>query len=149
MGANPHVLIVDDEDANVMYISQILEDYGFEYQVAMDGAEALEKMKECHPELVLLDVMMPRKSGVGVFQRMKDDPDLADIPVVFVTGASQVTGVDVRTGEEQPKESYDDDLARGFGVRLKEKLSGLTPNGFIEKPVDPSALVAKIRELLD
>jgi CheY-like chemotaxis protein len=148
MQANPEVLIVDDEDANVAYMSQILDDYGFGYEVAMNGAEALEKMREFRPKLVLLDIMMPKKSGVGVFQRMKRDPDLADIPIIIVTGASQVTGVDMRTGEELPKESYDDDLARGFGARLQEKLAGLTPDGFIEKPVDPSALVAKIRELL-
>ena len=148
MDDNPTILIVDDEEANVVYLSQILEDHGFRYKVANNGAEALEKVKECHPALVLLDIMMPKKSGVGVFQRMKGDPDLANIPIIVVTGASRVTGVDMKTGEERQKESYEDDLVRGFGVRLQEKLAGLTPDGFIEKPVDPPALVAKIRELL-
>jgi len=148
MDDNPTILIVDDEEANVVYMSQILEDHGFGYTVANNGAEALEKVKECHPALVLLDIMMPQKSGVGVFQRMKRDPDLADIPIIVVTGATQVTGVDMRTGEERPKESYEDDLVRSFGVRLQEKLAGLTPDGFIEKPIDPPALVAKIKELL-
>ncbi len=148
MGDSSTILIVDDEEANVVYLSQILEDHGFGYAVATNGAEALEKMNECHPALVLLDIMMPKKSGVGVFQRMKRDPDLADIPIIVVTGASLVTGVDMRTGEERQKESYEDDFVRGFGVRLQEKLAGLTPDGFIEKPVDPPALVAKIKELL-
>jgi len=141
-------LIVDDEEANVVYVSQILEDNGYGYEVAKDGAEALEMMKECHPQLVLLDIMMPRKSGVGVFQRMKRDPKLADIPIIVVTGASQVTGVDMSTGEELPKESYEDDFVRGFGAKLQEKLAGLTPDGFVEKPIDPSGLMATIEDVL-
>jgi twitching motility two-component system response regulator PilH len=148
MGLDSPIMIVDDDDANVIYMSQILEDHGFEYVVAKDGAEALEKMEENPPRLVLLDIMMPRKSGVGVFHRMKGNSDLASIPIIVVTGASRETGVDMRTGEERPKESYDDDFARGFGAILSERLKGLTPDGFIEKPIEPSALVAKIRELL-
>ena len=148
MEGNPHILIVDDEEANVVYISQILEDHGFEYEVATDGAEALVKMKESPPGLVLLDIMMPKKSGIGVYDRVKKDPDLAGIPIIIVTGASRETGVDMRSGEERPKESYDDDFARGFGAILSKRLKGLTPDGFIEKPVEPSVLVAKIRELL-
>lgn len=148
MNTHPQILIVDDEEANLVYVSQILEDHGFGFAVAHDGAEALEKMKECHPQLVLLDIMMPRKSGVGVFQRMKRDPELADIPIIVVTGASRVTGVNMRTGEELPKESYGDDFVRGFGAKLREQLAGLTPDGFIEKPIDPSGLVAKIEEVL-
>jgi len=142
------ILIVDDSDENIAYVSEILEEHGYEFMVAKDGKEAMEAMKNNRPDLVLLDIMMPRKSGVVVFQQMKRDPSLENIPIVIITGASAVTGVDMKSGEEKPKETYDDDLTRGFGVALRERLQSLTPDGFLEKPVDPPSLVAMIRSLL-
>ena len=105
-------------------------------------------MKESRPDLVLLDIMMPSKSGITVFQEMKEDPGLKEIPIIFVTGASEITGVDLNTGEEAPKETYGDDVGRRFGAVLHEKLKGLTPDGFVEKPIDPARLSEKIKELL-
>jgi CheY-like chemotaxis protein len=148
MSTDKRILIVDDEESNVIYISQILEDHGYEYAVARNGGEALEMMEEEAPRLVLLDIMMPRKTGIGVFQRMKRNPKLEKVPIVIVTGASAVTGVDMVTGEQASKESYDDDLTRRMGVLLREKLKGITPDGFIEKPIHPPTLIAKIEELL-
>ncbi len=148
MSTHKHVLIVEDSEETVDYISEILEDNKYSHSVASNGADAIESMKERRPDLVLLDIMMPRKSGVGVFQHMKKTPGLTDIPVVFVTGASEITGVDLKTGEQQPKESYADDFARGFGTRLAERIQSFEPDGFIYKPIDPEILVAKIRELL-
>jgi CheY-like chemotaxis protein len=142
------ILIVDDSDENIAYFSEILESQGYEYMVAKDGKEAMEVMKNNRPDLVLLDIMMPRRSGVVVFQQMKKDDGLASIPIVIITGASEVTGVDMKSGEEKPRETYDDDLTRGFGARLREKLQSLTPEAFLEKPVEPEALVSKIEELL-
>jgi two-component system phosphate regulon response regulator PhoB len=142
------ILIVDDSDEQIAYYSEILESRGYEYLVAKDGREALELMKNDHPDLVLLDIMMPRKSGVGVFTQMKKNPDLEKVPIVIITGASQVTGVDMLSGTEKPKETYNDDLSREFGAQLREKLQQLTPDGFLEKPVEPAALISKIESLL-
>jgi two-component system phosphate regulon response regulator PhoB len=142
------ILIVDDDEQTILFISQILENHHYQYSVARNGAEALEAMNEGPPSLVLLDIMMPRKSGVNVYHRMRKDKNLEKIPIIIITGASQVTGVDMKTGEEESKESYGDDFAHGFGAWLKEKLDGITPEGFLEKPVDPPVLVAKIKELL-
>jgi len=142
------ILIVDDSDEIVAYFSEILEEHGYQYVVARNGKEAMEAMKSFRPDLVLLDVMMPRKSGIAVFQQMKKDPGLEKIPIVIVTGASEVTGVDMKSGEEKPKETYDDDLTREFGAQLREKLQSLTPDAFLEKPVEPEALVSKIESLL-
>jgi CheY-like chemotaxis protein len=142
------ILIVDDSDENVVFISQILEDNGYSYFVARNGAEALEAMREELPSLVLLDIFMPRKSGVVAFKEIKKDPALAGVPIVIVTGASAVTGVDMKTGEEKPKSGYGDDVGRDFGQILREKLAGLTPDGFMEKPIHPPTLVAKIKELV-
>ncbi len=142
------ILIVDDAEENIIYVSQILEDHGYEYSAARNGVEALEMMKTEVPDLVLLDIMMPRKSGVGVFQKMKKDPRLENVPIIVVTGASSVTGVDMKSGDEVDKDGYQDDFMRRMGLMLRQKLEGLTPDGFIEKPIHPPTVVAKIKELL-
>jgi CheY-like chemotaxis protein len=143
-----NILIVDDDAEQVAFLSQILENNKYQYTVARDGVEALNKMQASPPALVLLDIMMPKKSGATVFQQMKKSPDLKSIPVIIITGASQVLGVDMKTGEHKPKGSYEDDFSRSFGATLQEALQGLSPPGLIEKPIDPPALIAKIRELL-
>jgi CheY-like chemotaxis protein len=142
------ILIVDDSDEVVAFYSEVLEAHGYEYTVARNGKEAIEAMKSAPPALVLLDIMMPRQGGIAVFRQMKRDPSLEQVPVVIVTGASAVTGVDMTTGDTQPKKTYEDDLTREFGSQLRERLQGLTPDGFLEKPVEPAALVAKIESLL-
>ena len=144
-----HILIVDDSDEIVAYFTEILEEHGYEYSVARDGKSAIESMRQNRPDLVLLDVMMPRKSGIAVFKNMKKDPELAAVPVVIITGASEVTGVEMTSGEANPKETYQDDMTREFGVQLREQLKNLTPQGFLEKPVEPGQLISKIRSLLN
>lgn len=148
MNYSRNILVVEDNERAIRFVSEILENHDYQYSVARNGNEALKAMKEERPSLVLLDIMMPKKSGVNVYQQMKKDPELMHVPIIITTGASQVTGVDMKTGEEQKKETYGDDFARGIGEMLKEKLDDFTPDGFVEKPIDPQVLVAKIRELL-
>ena len=81
-------------------------------------------------------------------QKKRVDPVLKEIPIIVTTGASEVTGVDIRTGKALPSGSYGDDAARRLGTVLHEKLKGLTPDDFIEKPIDPELLSSKMRELL-
>jgi CheY-like chemotaxis protein len=76
MANDKEVLIVDDSDENVAYMSEILEDLGLSYRVARNGKEGMAALQEKRPDLLLLDIMMPRKSGVKVFQEMKRDPEL-------------------------------------------------------------------------
>jgi twitching motility two-component system response regulator PilH len=148
MADDKEVLIVDDSEENVAFMQEILEDLGHSYRVARNGKEGMQALQEKRPDLVLLDVMMPRKSGVKVFQEMKRDPELAKIPIIIVTGLGEVTGVDIETGKEEAKESYDDDIVRRFGAALRKQLSGLTPDALVEKPIDPPLLAAKIKEFL-
>jgi CheY-like chemotaxis protein len=103
---------------------------------------------ETRPDLVLLDIMMPRKSGINVYNEMKSEPSLAKIPIIVVTGASETTGVSMRTGEKTPGESYGDDLARGLGSALYDRLKNLTPDGLLEKPIEPQLLIKTINGLL-
>jgi CheY-like chemotaxis protein len=144
-----HILVVDDSDEIVAYFTEILEEHGYEYSVAQDGKSAIELMKKNRPDLVLLDIMMPRKSGIAVFNKMKHDPELEGVPVVIITGTSKATGVEMATGEEDPKKTYEDDLAREFGVQLREQLQNLKPQAFLEKPVEPEQLISKIKSLLN
>ena len=148
MPEDKQVLIVDDSEESVVFLSEILEEHGYPYRVARNGKEAMKAMRESRPDLVLLDVMMPQKGGVAVFQEMKRDPELETIPILIITGASEVTGVDMKTGEEKPKESYADDFMRRFGVEVRGQLKTITPDAFIEKPIDPKAIAAKIKEVL-
>ncbi len=148
MSDRKQLLIVEDQDETVIFVSQILQDYGYDYKVARNGVDALAAVRQKRPDLVLLDIMMPRKSGIQVFREMKNDPDLKNIPIVVVTGTSQVTGVDIRTGEEKPKKDEGDVVAREFGSVLSEKIKDLTPDGLIEKPITPAVLINKIQDLL-
>jgi CheY-like chemotaxis protein len=142
------ILIVDDSEENVAFMSEILEEMGHAYRVARNGKEAMQALQERRPDLVLLDVMMPRKSGVKVFQEMKREPELEKIPIIIVTGLGEATGVDIETGQEQEKEGYQDDIIRRFGAALRKQLAGISPDALVEKPIDPPLLMAKINELL-
>ena len=83
------VMVVDDVEANVDILGEVLgEDY--DISVAMDGETALELVREIHPDLILLDVMMPEMSGYEVCTQLKADPKTAGIPIVFVTAMGEV-----------------------------------------------------------
>lgn len=137
------ILIVDDEMDMITYISEILEDHGFISVRAKDGVEGLELLRTENPDLVLLDLMMPKKSGITMFQELRKDPDLSHIPVVIVTGISDVTGVDFRNFMyKQPLEDEEKFVAT----------TGLTkytvPDGYLEKPIDPEELIKIIKKVL-
>lgn len=142
------ILIVEDSEESVIFLAQILEDHGYRFRIARDGKEAVAALGERRPDLVLLDIMMPRKSGAHVYRHMKGEPELAKIPIIVVTAASVATGVDIKTGEEAPRESYGDDLARVVGTAVHDALKGMAPDGFIEKPIEPQSLIEKVHALL-
>ena len=148
MSDSKEILIVDDSGDNVIFLAQILEDHAYRFRVANDGAEAIAALRERRPDLVLLDLMMPRKSGVHVYTHMKSEPDLAKIPIIVVTGVTEATGVDIKTGEQADKQTYGDDVARGVGGILHDAVKGTAPDALVEKPIDPRSLMEKIDELL-
>ncbi len=137
------ILIVDDEPDVISFVSAVLEENGYTSIGAKDGVEGLEVLAKEKPDLVLLDLMMPRKSGITMFQEMRKDPSMSNIPVVVITGVSEVTGVDFRNFMyKQP-------------LRDEKKFvetTGLTkytvPDGYIEKPIEPGELIKAIKEAL-
>ena len=142
------ILIVEDTEETALFLSQILEDHGYDYQVARNGVEAIAALQENRPDLVLLDIMMPRKSGIQVFRDMKSAPGLSHIPIIVVTGAFAVLGVDLHTGEEKPREDEGDVVARYLGSVIKDKISDLSPDRLVEKPINPVFLIKQIEDLL-
>lgn len=92
------ILVADDEPQILDIVTRILDGAGHQVQTAIDGEEALRRVYETHPDLVLLDIRMPRKDGATVAQQLRDDPSTRDIPVVFLTGLIRVSEADQRGG---------------------------------------------------
>ena len=84
------ILVVDDERDIRDTIAELLEEEGFAVEEAGDGAEALAKARDCHPAVVLLDLMMPGMNGWEFRREQMQDQALSDIPVVLVSGAGDV-----------------------------------------------------------
>jgi len=138
------ILVVDDDPDNLSYLKDVLEDEGYEALTARDGVEGMEKVRVERPQLVLLDLMMPNKSGIKMFQEMKMDEELREIPVIIVTGVSQATGVDFRDFVVR--------LPGGGGdpsVTTKGESRYSRPSGYLEKPIEPKELISLIREVLE
>ena len=116
------ILVVDYVPDNVDILQMRLESQGYEVATAGDGAEALEKIRELLPDLVLLDIMMPKVDGIETVRRMKADGSLPFIPVILVT--AKADSKDVITGLESGGDDY------------------------LTKPVDHAALSARVRAML-
>ena len=90
----PRVLIADDNPQGVELLEAYLSGTGYEMQVACDGEETLRKVHDWHPDLILLDIMMPKISGFEVCKRLKADPKTASIVVLMVTALDQHSDID-------------------------------------------------------
>jgi len=96
------ILVVDDERDIRDAIAELLQDEGYEVEEAGDGAEALAKARDCHPLVVLLDLMMPGMNGWEFRDRQRGDPQLAEIPVIVVSALGKVPEVDAAGYLEKP-----------------------------------------------
>ncbi len=115
------ILIVDDTETNIdILVNTLSRDY--DIAVAMDGESALEAVEEEPPDLILLDIMMPDMDGYEVCKRLKDNPETADIPVIFL---SALTGADE-----------------------KQKGLKLGAADFLTKPFNPSVIQDKVKQHL-
>ncbi|MFW6035597.1 MAG: response regulator [Halothermotrichaceae bacterium] len=83
------VLVADDAKNIVLVLKMSLKKAGYDVLTARDGLSALEKVQEEKPDLILLDILMPKMNGFLVFEALKDDPITADIPVVFITAKAE------------------------------------------------------------
>lgn len=137
------ILIVDDEPDIITFVSTVMEENGYTSIGAKDGVEGLDLLRKEKPDLVLLDLMMPKKSGITMFQELRKDPDLSHIPVVVVTGVSEVTGVDFRNFMYKQPMRDEKQFVESTGLTRYT-----VPNGYLEKPVDPVELIKTVKEVL-
>ena len=79
------ILIIDDEPDIVMYLTTLLEDHGYDVISASDGEKGLDLAQSENPDFICLDVMMPKKTGVALYQEIKTDPNLKKIPCVIIS----------------------------------------------------------------
>ncbi len=120
------ILVVDDEPDVRGYLRSALEDAGFVVRTASDGLEALAIVKRDPPDLISLDLVMPKHSGAKFYREVQKDKHLSKIPVLIVTGHAR------------------DDLGRTDFEEMT--MSG--PGVYLEKPVRPLSYVSAVRKLL-
>ena len=125
------ILVVDDELDMRIFVSTLLETSGYKPLTAVDGKEGMVVARSKKPSVVILDVMMPNESGIGMYRELKNDPDLKDVPVIMLSALSKKTFfhsqkvLDEYKGEKIPK-----------------------PAAYIEKPPEPDELLEAIQNCL-
>jgi DNA-binding response OmpR family regulator len=117
------VLVVDDSEVIRQLITVNLELEGFEVVTAVDGQDALDKIHDVRPDVITIDVRMPRLDGFDTVQRLRADPRTSDLKIAMVTACAQE--VDLRRGGEVGVDAY------------------------VTKPFDPEALVRTVRDLVE
>ena len=116
------ILIVDDNAQNVELLQAFLESLPVRIVTAFDGVDALEKVQQHNPDLILLDIMMPRMSGFQVCRKLKGEPKTRDIQILMVTALNELGDI------EQASECGTDD--------------------FVSKPVNKLELLTRVKSLL-
>ncbi|TET27101.1 response regulator [Candidatus Aerophobetes bacterium] len=128
MKAEKKILLVDDDPDFVEGARMVLEKGDFEVVTASSGKECLKRIKEERPDLILLDIMMPQKSGFEVCKELKSNIEYNKIPVVMLTALKS----------KLSRTSYS--IAEGLELEAED---------YLEKPIDPKVLVSRLREILE
>ena len=131
MSETKKILVIDDEMDTVVYLETLLQDNGYLTVSANNGQEGMEKIKTEKPDLVVLDMSMPQKSGMGLYRELKSNPNLASIPVIFVTGV---------TGFGGDKE--------GIKKFIDGRRNIASPEGYFSKPIDRDEFLKTVGKLL-
>ncbi len=143
------VLVVDDDQNTVKYLSVVLSENGYDPVSACDGKEGLEQVKKVKPDLMVLDVMMPKKTGFSLFKQLKKDEQFKDIPVLMLTGVAGILEEQEQHKDETSEKPYDslrESLKKAIREMRDEGL--IKPEMFVDKPVDPEAFIAKVKQLI-
>lgn len=125
------VLVVDDEEDIVAYLSTVLEDHGYSAVGARDTSTALRSLEEAVPDMILLDIMMPGHSGLSFYRELRRREETARVPVLFISGYSR---------EEEFRKTALKALA-------DEKLPA--PDGYLEKPITVPQLLGRLGAILE
>ena len=125
------VLVVEDELDMRIFITTLLETSGYKPLTAADGKEGMEVARQSKPSLIILDVMMPKESGINMYRELRTDKDLKDIPIIMVSALSKKTFFHSQKVLDEYK-----------GEKIPE------PEAYIEKPPEPDELLEAIRACL-
>lgn len=126
------ILVVDDEFDMRTFITTLLETEGYKPLSAEDGIKGLEVAHRSKPSLIILDIMMPKESGIEMYRELKNAPELKDIPVIIVSAISKKTFFHSQ-----------EVLNKYRGERIPE------PAAYIEKPPEPEELLEAIQTSLE
>lgn len=127
------ILIIDDERSIVIYLTTVLEDHGYVALSALDAEEGAVTARRERPDLVCMDIMMPKRSGIALYQEFKRDPVLGSIPVVFISAFNHIR--DLRDPVAFRKMIPD--------VKVPQ------PEACLEKPIQVPTFIATIEGILE
>lgn len=117
------ILVIEDNDQNLYLVTFILEKHGYQVHTARDGPEGLARAATLSPDLILLDIQLPGMDGYAVARHLRENPDLASVPIVAVTSYAM------------------------SGDREKALEAGCT--GYIEKPINPDTFMQQVEHHLN
>jgi CheY-like chemotaxis protein len=118
------ILIVDDEKDVLLYLKTLFEKNGYETATARNGEEGYARAKDFKPDLITLDIRMPKQSGTSLYCELRKELELQGIPVIVLTGYSRT------------QESYADEMP-----------ADCVPDAFVEKPIIPEQLLKIVERL--
>ena len=141
------VLIIDDDENLVRYLSVALQRNGYEPAGAYDGKEGFEQVGATSPDLIVLDILMPKKTGWVVFRQLRKHEEYRSIPIIMLTSVSDVLEEQEAVAEEEPEHEGLRELLRKAIQQMREE--GLErPEMFVDKPVDPEEFVLNVQGLI-
>jgi two-component system phosphate regulon response regulator PhoB len=125
------VLNVEDDIDTRTFVSAVIERNGYTPILAKDGEEGMKKIAEEKPDLIILDILMPKQSGIKMYHELKSDPSLKDIPVIMLSAVSKRTFL---RSQEALTEFGDETVPE--------------PQAYLEKPVEPEDLAEILKKVL-
>jgi len=127
---NKKVLVVDDENDSVSFLEAILKEQGLDVISASDGEAGLNKARSESPDLVFLDVQMPKIDGFDVFKILRDDEKTKEIPIIMLTGIEEKIGI-------------------GFSKKDMKEFYHEEPEEYLEKPIEPEKVISAVKRILE
>ena len=129
MTTSRRAVVIDDEPDLCRYIESILQDHGFETQTATDARTGEDLILADPPDLICVDLMMPGRTGIQLFARLKKNEATRRIPLIMITGIKEKLNIDWA------------EIVQEYKVRR--------PEGFVHKPIDPVRLMRVVESVLE
>jgi CheY-like chemotaxis protein len=128
MSANPKVLVIDDDADLVASVRMVMEGAGWQVSSAENGATGTERAREEVPDLIILDILMPRQDGLTTYEQLREDAALGKIPIIVLTSVSEKLGI-------------------GFSEQEFKTHYGHAPEAFFEKPFEPQKFLDTVKRV--